>query len=268
MSSGTFGTVGFIGYGNMAQAIAKGAVNAGVLQGENIVACARNFEKLERNTSLIGARAIRTAKEVCEASDVIIVAVKPYQISEVLKPIAGLIDERGTAIISVAAGWNLERYKDLLGNNVHVQCIIPNTPISVGQGVTLAESSNTLTDAQLSMFNALFDPISLVERVAGENMNIAMCISSCAPAFTAMYMEALGDAGVKYGLQRDCAYRLAAKMIEGVGALYMNERTHPGIMKDAVCSPGGTTIRGVAELESRGFRGDVISAVDAIENIK
>ena len=114
MSSGTFGTVGFIGYGNMAQAISKGAVNAGVLQGENIVACARNFEKLERNTSLIGARAMRTAKEVCEASDVIIVAVKPYQISEVLKPIAGLIDERGTAIISVAAGWSLERYLSLI----------------------------------------------------------------------------------------------------------------------------------------------------------
>lgn len=266
MSTQILGTVGFIGYGNMAQAIAQGVVRAGVLEGNSMVACAHNFDKLERNTSLLGLRAMRTAQEVCEVSDVIIVAVKPHQVAEVLKPIAGLIDERGTAIISVAAGWNLERCKDLLGNNVHVQCIIPNTPISVGQGVTLAESSNTLTDAQLSMFNALFEPISLVERVDAEHMNIAMCISSCAPAFTAMYVEALGDAGVKYGLQRDCAYRLAAKMIEGVGALYMDERTHPGAMKDAVCSPGGTTIRGVAELESRGFRGDVISAIDAIEN--
>ena len=99
-------------------------------------------------------------------------------------------------------------------------------------------------------------------------MNIAMCVSSCAPAFTSMYMEALADAGVKYGLKRDCAYRLAAKMIEGVGALYMNSRMHPGEMKDSVCSPGGTTIRGVAELESRGFRGDVIAAIDAIEKNK
>lgn len=260
------GTVGFIGYGNMAQAIAKGALNAGVLQGENIVACAHNFEKLERNTSLIGARAMRTAQEVCEASDVIIIAVKPYRVAEVLKPICEVINERGIAVISVAAGWTLERYMELLGKNAHVQCIIPNTPIAVCQGVTLAETTHTLSDSQLSMFSALFEPISLVERVNSDHMNIAMCISSCAPAFTAMYMEALGDAGVKYGLQRDCAYRLAAKMIEGVGALYMDSRTHPGIMKDAVCSPGGTTIRGVAELESRGFRGDVIAAVDAIEN--
>ncbi|RFT34973.1 pyrroline-5-carboxylate reductase, partial [Bifidobacteriaceae bacterium NR020] len=186
--------------------------------------------------------------------------------AEVLKPICEVINERGIAVISVAAGWTLERYMELLGKNAHVQCIIPNTPIAVCQGVTLAETTHTLSDSQLSMFSALFEPISLVERVNSDHMNIAMCISSCAPAFTAMYMEALGDAGVKYGLQRDCAYRLAAKMIEGVGALYMDSRTHPGIMKDAVCSPGGTTIRGVAELESRGFRGDVIAAVDAIEN--
>ncbi|MFU0469023.1 pyrroline-5-carboxylate reductase [Gardnerella vaginalis] len=266
MSVKTFGTVGFIGYGNMAQAIAKGAMSAGVLQGENIVACAHNFEKLERNTSLIGARAMHTAKEVCEASDAIIIAVKPYQVVEVLEPIVDFIKECRLAVISVAAGWTLERYQKLLGEDAHVQCIIPNTPIAVGQGVTLAETNHSLTDSQLSMFNALFETISLVERVDAEHMNIAMCISSCAPAFTAMYIEALGDAGVKYGLQRDCAYRLAAKMIEGVGALYMDSRTHPGIMKDAVCSPGGTTIRGVAQLESRGFRGDVISAVDAIEN--
>lgn len=266
MSTQILGTVGFIGYGNMAQAIAQGVVRAGVLDGNSMVACAHNFDKLERNASLLGLRAMRTAQEVCEVSDVIIVAVKPHQVADVLKPLADLLNERGTAVISVAAGWTLERYQKLLGNDAHVQCIIPNTPIAVGQGVTLAESDHTLTDAQLAAFHALFEPISLVERVDAEHMNIAMCISSCAPAFTAMYVEALGDAGVKYGLQRDCAYRLAAKMIEGVGALYMDERTHPGAMKDAVCSPGGTTIRGVAELESRGFRGDVISAIDAIEN--
>lgn len=266
MTTQILGNIGFIGYGNMAQAIVRGAVQAGIVQGEHIVACARHFEKLERTASQFGVRALHTAQEVCEASEVVIIAVKPHQVAEVLKPIANCIVERNIAIISVAAGWTLERYQELLGKNAHVQCIIPNTPIAVGQGVTLAETAHSLTDNQLSMFHALFEPISLVERVDAEHMNIAMCLSSCAPAFTAMYIEALGDAGVKYGLQRDCAYRLAAKMIEGVGALYMDTRVHPGAMKDAVCSPGGTTIRGVAELESCGFRGDVIAAVDAIEN--
>ena len=110
--------------------------------------------------------------------------------------------------------------------------------------------------------------ISLIERVDTAHMNIAMCIAGCAPAFTDMYIEALGDAGVKYGLQRAAAYRMAAKMVEGVGALYMATETHPGAMKDAVCSPGGTTIRGVAQLEKDGFRGAVINAVDAIEAAK
>lgn len=266
MSVVRIGTVGFVGFGNMAQGIVQGLIKANVIKGENIVACARHFDKLANSAAKFGAQALHSAKEVCEVSDVLVVAVKPNQVDEVLKPIADIICERRVAVISVAAGWTLECYQKLLGENAHVQCIIPNTPIAVCQGVTLAETNHSLTDSQLSMFNALFEPISLVERVTADHMNIAMCISSCAPAFTAMYMEALGDAGVKYGLQRDCAYRLAAKMIEGVGALYMDSRTHPGIMKDAVCSPGGTTIRGVAQLESRGFRGDVISAVDAIEN--
>lgn len=265
MSSNSIGTVGFIGFGNMAQAIAQGLIRANVLQGKDMVACAAHFEKLVNTTSKFGVKALKSACEVCDASDILILAVKPNQIEEVLQPIAKTIVDRKIAIISVAAGWSLKHYQNLLGKNVHVQCIIPNTPIAVCQGVTLAENENTLTDSQLEAFNAIFNPISLVERVDSEHMNIAMCVSSCAPAFTAMYMEALADAGVKYGLKRDCAYRLAAKMIEGVGALYMDTRIHPGVMKDAVCSPGGTTIRGVSKLESCGFRGDVISAVDAIQ---
>ena len=136
---------------------------------------------------------------------------------------------------------------------MHIQCTIPNTPMAVGKGVLVTETDNTLTDAQNETFEKLFSSISLIERVDSAHMGIGMCI------------EALGDAGVKYGLQRATAYRLAAKMVEGVGALYLANETHPGAMKDAVCSPGGTTIKGVASLEESAFRGAVIKAVDAIE---
>ena len=136
--------------------------------------------------------------------------------------------------------------------------------MAVGKGVLVTETDNTLTDMQTEVFESLFGPISLIERVDAAHMTIAMVVAGCAPAFTDMYIEALGDAGVQYGLQRATAYRLAAKMVEGVGALYMATGTHPGAMKDAVCSPGGTTIRGVAKLEKDGFRGAVIDAVDAI----
>ena len=117
--------------------------------------------------------------------------------------------------------------------------------MAVGKGVLVTEADNTLTDTQAEAFEQLFSSISLIERVDSAHMGIGMCIAGCAPAFTDMYIEALGDAGVKYGLQRATAYRLAAKMVEGVGALYLKNETHPGAMKDAVCSPGGTTIKGV-----------------------
>ena len=238
-------TIGFIGYGNMAQAIAQGLVDAGVVTGGDIVACAAQYAKLEASTAKLGARPLHNAREVAAAADVVIIAIKPYQIESVIKPIADEFAKNGRFVVSIAAGWDLAKYQKLFGDlaqSIHIQCTIPNTPMAVGKGVLVTETDNTLTD-----------------------MTIAMVVAGCAPAFTDMYIEALGDAGVQYGLQRATAYRLAAKMVEGVGALYMATGTHPGAMKDAVCSPGGTTIRGVAKLEKDGFRGAVIDAVDAIE---
>ncbi|RSX54104.1 pyrroline-5-carboxylate reductase [Bifidobacterium goeldii] len=261
-------TIGFIGYGNMAQAIARGLVDAGVVNGGQIVACAAHYDKLEHTTAELGARPLHNATEVAAAADVVVIAIKPYQIEAVVGPIAAELAKPGKIVVSIAAGWDLGKYRELFGadfENIHVQCTIPNTPMAVGKGVLVTEADNTLTGAQNETFEALFSPISLIERVDTAHMNIAMCIAGCAPAFTDMYIEALGDAGVKYGLQRAAAYRMAAKMIEGVGALYMATETHPGAMKDAVCSPGGTTIRGVAQLEKDGFRGAIINAVDAIE---
>ena len=190
-----------------------------------------------------------------------------------VKPLADELARPGKIVVSIAAGWNLKKYQDLFAtedgesvdsSDIHIQCTIPNTPMAVGKGVLVTESVNTLTDDETETFEQLFGPISLIERVDTAHMNIAMVVAGCAPAFTDMYIEALGDAGVQYGLQRASAYRLAAKMVEGVGALYMATETHPGAMKDAVCSPGGTTIKGVAQLEKDGFRGSVIDAVDAI----
>ena len=276
-------TIGFIGYGNMAQAIAQGLVDAGVVRGHQMVACAAHYDKLEKNTARLGVRPLHNPVEVAVAADVVIVAIKPYQIESVVKPLTRELAKPDKFVVSIAAGWDLAKYQELFGGedvgdtgeageaaageapDIHIQCTIPNTPMAVGKGVLVTEAANTLTREQTAAFEELFAPISLIERVDTAHMNIAMCIAGCAPAFTDMYIEALGDAGVKYGLQRAAAYRLAAKMVEGVGALYMATGTHPGAMKDAVCSPGGTTIRGVAQLEKDGFRGTVINAVDAIE---
>ena len=261
-------TIGFIGYGNMAQAIAEGLVAAGAVDGADIVACAAHYDKLEKTTMKVGAKPLHNAAEVVAASDMVVIAIKPYQIEAVISPIVDKLAQPNTIVVSIAAGWDLNKFRDLFGTSfeqAHIQCTIPNTPMAVGKGVLVTEVDNTLTQEQTETFENLFSSISLIERVDTVHMGIAMCIAGCAPAFTDMYIEALGDAGVKYGLQRATAYRLAAKMVEGVGALYLADETHPGAMKDAVCSPGGTTIKGVASLEESAFRGAVIKAVDAIE---
>ncbi len=261
-------TIGFIGYGNMAQAIAQGMVDAGVLDGEHIVACAAHYDKLERNAAKFGNRAVHTAAEEAAAADVVDIANKPNQSEDVIGPIVAKLAQSSKFVVSIAAGWDLNKYRYLFGEQfdaVHIQCTIPNTPMAVGKGVLVTESDNTLSEMQTETFEQLFAPISLIERVDSAHMGIAMCVAGCAPAFTDMNIEALADAGVKYGMQRATAYRLAAKMMEGLGALYLATQTHPGAMKDAVCSPGGTTIKGVASLEESAFRGAIIKAVDAIE---
>ena len=197
-------TIGFIGYGNMAQAIAQGMIGAGVLDGDHIVACAAHYDKLERNAAKLGIRAVHTAAEVADAADVVIIAIKPYQIEDVIGPIVAALAENDKFVVSIAAGWDLTKYRYLFGERfdaVHIQCTIPNTPMAVGKGVLVTETDNTLTANQNETFEKLFGPISLIERVDSAHMGIAMCVAGCAPAFTDMYLEALADAGVKYGLQ-------------------------------------------------------------------
>ena len=124
-------TIGFIGYGNMAQAIAEGLVAAGAIDGTDIVACAAHYDKLEKTTAKVGATPLRTAAEVADAADVVIIAIKPYQIESVIKPIAGALANESTFVVSIAAGWDLARYRELFGADfgaMHIQCTIPNTP--------------------------------------------------------------------------------------------------------------------------------------------
>ena len=143
-------TIGFIGYGNMAQAIAEGLVAAGAIDGTDIVACAAHYDKLEKTTAKVGATPLRTAAEVADAADVVIIAIKPYQIESVIKPIAGALANESTFVVSIAAGWDLAKYRELFGADfgaMHIQCTIPNTPMAVGKGVLVTETDNTLTDA-------------------------------------------------------------------------------------------------------------------------
>lgn len=254
---------GFIGLGSMAQAILEGFIKGGALEGRQVYASGGSYERLEKNCRRFGCNPCRTNEEVIGNSDIVIIALKAHMVEEVMKPLAKAL--KGKIVVSIAAGYTFDTYRDILGTEVHYICTIPNTPVSVGEGVTVCEDRHSLDGQEYDIFYRLFSSIGVVTPVETHLVGAAGTVAGCGPAFASMFLEALGDAGVKYGLPRRTAYELAAQMLCGTGKLYVEKRQHPGEMKDAVCSPGGTTIRGVAALERAGLRDAVISAVDEIE---
>ena len=253
--------IGFIGFGNMASAMAKGLISCTGVEASRICACAAHFDALEKRCEPLGVRALRTPDEVAAESDLVVIAVKPHLVADVVSECADEL--QGKAVVSVAAGLLFDFYEELLGAGSHHLSTIPNTPIAVGKGVIACEQKHSLSADEWETFEKLFSPIALIEPVAGNLLSCASAVAGCGPAFAAMFIEALADGAVKNGLSRASAYRLAAQMLAGTAELHLATGTHPGAMKDAVCSPGGTTIKGVAALEETGFRSSVIKAVDA-----
>jgi len=256
--------VGFIGFGNMAQALADGLVLKKALRPEDIYAYARTKEKLINNTVPKGFNPCSSAKDLVEAVDMVVIAVKPYSVEEVISDIRDYLE--GKILVSVVVNYTFSDYEKILGANAHHISTLPNTPVSVGEGVIMYENRHSLTSDELDKFKGIFSKLGLVQEVNTGNFGIAGTITGCGPAFASMFIEALSDAAVKHGLPRDLSYKLASQMLAGTGKLQLASGDHPGIMKDRVCSPGGTTIVGVTTLERKGFRSAVIDAVDEIMN--
>lgn len=255
-------TVALIGFGNMAQAMARGWLRAGAVRPANLRVCAKNWEKLCENARPLGVTPCRTAEEAAKGADWVILAVKPYLLPQILPSLRETL--QGKTVLSVAAGYPFEKLEELLPGISHLS-LMPNTPVQVGEGVILCESRHSLPEETFREVQAFLGTIALVEEVDPKQFGIAGVVTGCGPAFVSMMIEALGDAAVKNGLPRAAAYRLAGQMVAGTGKLLVESGEHPGAMKDAVCSPGGTTIVGVAALEKHGFRSAVIDAIDSIE---
>ncbi|MGM9805640.1 MAG: pyrroline-5-carboxylate reductase [Candidatus Aphodosoma sp.] len=257
--------IGFIGFGNMAQAIARGLVRSGAVLPENIGASARDWDKLYNTAAAMGCKAFKTSAETVEFADTVFIAVKPYLVEEVLNPLKNALT--GKILVSIAAGWTHERYMNLLQQpSAAVLCTVPNTPVAVCEGIIVCERRHSLSPAQHRTVSRLLESLGMVIEVDTRLLGISGTVCGCGPAYTAMFIEALADAAVKHGIPRADAYKMASQMIAGTARLQIETGQHPGIMKDAVCSPGGTTIKGIAALEHAGFRSAVISAVDASES--
>lgn len=254
--------LGFIGMGNMAKAIVAGIIKNGKISGADIYAYAPHQDKLRKNAEAIGFTSCGSMEELLEAADTVVMACKPYQIEAVLEENRGAL--AGKALISIAAGWDYARYEPLVDERTRVQFIMPNTPAMVGEGVMLFEETNSLEAEERQELMDMFSALGLVEEIPTHLMGIAGTLTGCGPAFIDLVIEALGDAGVKYGVPRAQAYALVSQMILGSAKLQLETGEHPGVLKDNVCSPAGTTIRGVAALERAGLRAAFLDAVDGI----
>ena len=251
--------LGCIGFGQMGGAILKGLVSAGVFRPEEILVGVHSETTKKRAEEL--SYVARSNGEVAREAEVLLLAVKPYQVKEVLAEISQEL--ANTLVISVAAGISGKDLEELLPEDVHGISTMPNIPMEVGRGILICDPDSQATEEEWGLLLEIFSPIASVLSLEEKSRGAAGVLTGCGPAFVGLFVEALADAAVKYGVPRRDALLLAAKMVEGSAAL-IAEGTHPALLKDAVCSPGGTTIRGVEALEQGGLRASVYDAFFAI----
>ncbi|MBR5516640.1 MAG: pyrroline-5-carboxylate reductase [Firmicutes bacterium] len=254
--------LGFIGMGNMAQALVKGFVASGKVKGEDVYAYAPTQDKLARNCESLGINHCLALENVVDECDTIFVACKPYQIEEVVSQLGKKLC--GKSILSVAASWDFDKFKGVVPASTKIQCIMPNTPVAVAEGVLLVAEENDWDKEDRNELMELLGSVGRVVELPTRLMDAGMAISGCGPAFVDMIIEALADGAVKNGLQRAQAYQLVSQTLVGSAKLQLETGKHPGQLKDEVCSPGGWTIKGVASLEKSGIRTAFIEAIDAI----
>lgn len=261
--------IGFIGGGNMAGALANGVIKSGLCKKNEICICDINEESLKKYD-----KEIKTSTDNKKAlgCDYIILAVKPFILSKVLEELSAC-DIKEKVFISIAAGITTAEIKGILGKEAKVMRVMPNTPAQVAEGMTvIAKPDSCVTDSELSDAVKIFDAVGTTEIMAENMINAVTGISGSGPAYVFMFIEAMADAAVLGGIPREAAYKLAAQTVLGSAEMVLETGKHPAELKDMVCSPKGTTIEAVAELEKRGFKSAVIEAIkkciDKANNIK
>jgi len=255
------GGIGFIGGGNMAQAIIAGIIKKGVYAAEDIGVFDIRKERLDHLSSLYGVIPSPSLQDLAERKGVIMLAVKPDKVSTVLSPLETILKDK--LVISIAAGITIKTIQTLVGNDARVVRVMPNTPALVLEGVSAVAASRSCTDQDMECAGKIFASIGMCMEMDEGLINAVTALTGSGPAFCFMFMEALSDGAVRAGLPRDTAIKLAAATVKGAASMVLEGLGHPGLLKDMVSSPSGTTIDGIAVLEAKAFRSAVIDAVYA-----
>lgn len=251
--------IGFIGTGNMGGAIAMAVAKSSLKP--QIFLTDHDMTKAQALAEKISATAAELETLLSEC-DYIFLGVKPQVLPGLLRDISAKI-KPNCVFISMAAGVKMETIAQTLGEDTKIIRIMPNTPVSVGAGMTMYDASAAVSQEELTCFLALMEQAGKLDRLPEGLIDAGCAVAGCGPAFAFLFAEALADGGVACGLPRDKAMAYAAQMLYGSADLLIKSGRTPGELKDAVCSPGGSTIRGVHALEEGGLRGTVMDAVVA-----
>ena len=255
-------TLGFIGMGNMGQAMLSGCLK--VFKPEELVFTALLEKDCQAVNEKTGVGYVMDAVSCAADVKYLVLAIKPQVYPEILKKLSGKIRE-DQIVISIAPGYSIAKVKEGLGGNVRVVRAMPNTPAMVGEGMSgVCFSDDVYNDEERQLIESFFSSFGKMEVVPENLINAVTVASGSSPAFVYMFIEALADSAVKYGMPRDKAYTFSAQAVLGSAKMVLETGEHPGKLKDNVCSPGGTTIEGVAVLEAKGMRSAVIEAASAV----
>ena len=255
-------TLGFIGMGNMGQAMMKGCLN--VFKPEELVFTALLEKDCQAVSEKTGVSYVMDAVSCAESVKYLVLAIKPQVYPEILKKLSGKIRE-DQIVISIAPSYSIAQVKEGLGGNVRVVRAMPNTPAMVGEGMSgVCFSEDVYSDEERQMIQNFFSSFGKMEVVPENLINAVTVASGSSPAFVYMFIEALADGAVRCGMPRKQAYIFAAQAVKGAASMVLETGEHPGVLKDQVCSPAGTTIAGVAALEETGFRNAVLKGCEAV----
>ena len=255
-------TLGFLGAGKMASALAKGFVQAGLVKPDQILASDPSEAARAAFSKEVGAKATASNPDVVMFAEVLLLAVKPDQAGDVLKEIRDQFTEKHL-LISIAAGVMLAKLEGGLVGGARVIRVMPNTPAIVGASATAYAPGKNATAEDGQLAQKLFSGVGVAFQVQESLLDAVTGLSGSGPAYACLLIEALSDGGVAAGLPRAVATTLAAQTMLGTAKMILETGQHPGALKDMVTSPGGTTIEGLHELEKAGVRGALITAVRA-----
>ncbi len=251
--------IGFIGMGNMGYAIAKGLVNVG----QSEIVFHDNFqERMDSVSKELNITATKTNGLVLAGAKYVILAIKPQMLDGVLSEIAGDVNDEHV-FISLCPGITIDYLSEKL-NTKKIVRTMPNTPALVGEGMTgVSYRTDSLSEEEAGVVEEIFTSIGKMGVVDEKYMNAIVCASGSSPAYVFMFMEALADSVVKFGMTRNDAYKFVAQTVLGSAKLMLETGKHPGELKDMVCSPAGTTIAAVEALEKAGLRSALFDATNA-----